>query len=131
MSTLQLALDSAPSTVTVLAGTGFFDTATEKIGDLGTLFRALAAVAGMGFVVFQAISSRGAIARILISGLAAGLFVWIVFNVTDLQNRVDDEVNAAGVSRSQPATAAAQPDELPADQLPVSQPIAPRATARL
>ena len=130
MSTLQLALDSAPSTVTVLAGTGFFDTATEKIGDLGTLFRALAAVAGMGFVVFQAISSRGAIARILVSGLAAGLFVWIVFNVTDLQNRVDDEVNAAGVSHSQPATAA-QPDVLPADQLSASRPAAPRATALL
>ena len=131
MSVLQLVLDNTPSTVTVLAGTGFFDTATEKIGDLGTLFRALSAVAGMGFVVFQAISSRGAIARILISGLAAGLFVWIVFNVTDLQNRVDDEVNAAGLTHAQPAAAAPQNSGPLPDQAPAVRAAAPRPTALL
>ncbi len=78
-------------------GTGILDCLTAKTTELGTLFRALASVAGVGFVLWQGISSRGAMARILISGLAAGVFVWIVFNVTNLQNRVQDEVGAPAV----------------------------------
>jgi len=45
-------------------------------------------------VIYQAIVSRGAMARVIIAGIAAGIFIWIVFNVTDLQTRVNNEVNA-------------------------------------
>lgn len=113
MLTLQIAQHTADTT-TLLAGTGLLDTANEKAAALQVTMRAVASVAGIFFVIKQAVSSGGAIARILIAGLAAGVFVWIVFNVTDLQNRVDNEVTAAGVV---PATAtaavAAQPATVP------------------
>ena len=39
----------------------------------------------------------------MISGIAAGIFVWIVFNVTDLRDRVDSEVNAAAPVSAAPS----------------------------
>jgi hypothetical protein len=74
-----------------------------KTGELGALFRSVSVVAGIGFVILQAIKSGGAIARIVISGIAAGIFVWIVFNVTDLRDRVDSEVNAAAPVSAAPS----------------------------
>lgn len=99
MSALQLLTDSAP-TVSVLAGAGLLDTLGEKLNDVEAVLRVFAGVAGIGFVVFQAISSRGALSRILISGLAAGVFVWIVFNVTDLKDRVGNEITATDQTQS-------------------------------
>ena len=47
---------------------------------------------------------------ILISGLAAGVFVWIVWNVTTLRDRVDNEVSAPpAVVQPHNFTAAATP----------------------
>lgn len=98
----------AQHTTTVLAGTGLLDTANEKAAAVQVTLRAVAAVGSIFFVIKNAISSGGAIARIAISAVAAGAFMWIVFNVTDLQNRVGNEVKpaAAPVIR----LAAAAPD---------------------
>lgn len=68
---------------------------SQKTSELGTLFRSFSVIAGIGFVIFQAIRSGGAMARIVISGIAAGIFIWIVFNVTELRDRVGNEVNSA------------------------------------
>ena len=73
---------------------GVLDWLTTKLTELQSMFRTVSVVGGMGFVIWQAIASRGAMARIIISGLAAALFVWIVWNITNLQHRVDEEVNA-------------------------------------
>ena len=98
MSTL-LALTSAvtadPSAVVAAGGTGLLDWLTTKLAALQSVFRLVSVVGGMGFVIWQAISSRGALARIIISGIAAGVFIWVVWNVTALQDRVNNEVNAA------------------------------------
>lgn len=77
------------------SGTGFLDWLTNKLTDLQAVFRLLSVVGGMGFVIWQGIQSRGAMARIIIAGIAAGIFIWIVWNVTNLQSRVGNEVNAA------------------------------------
>lgn len=108
MFELQL-LHNATSVTAVLAAGGILDTANGRLVALMGVLRVLASVCSVGFVIFQAISSRGAIARIMISGLAAGVFVWIVFNVTDLSDRVDSEINAA-----RPAPAATAPALVPA-----------------
>lgn len=92
MTHLPLAAQEA---VILAQDAGILDWTETKLGELGTLFRTFSIVAGIGFVIFQAIRSGGAMARIVISGLAAAIFVWIVFNVTDLRDRVDTEVNAA------------------------------------
>lgn len=78
------------------SGTGFLDWLTNKLTDLQAVFRLLSVVGGMGFVIWQGIQSRGAMARIIIAGIAAGVFIWIVWNVTNLQSRVGNEVNASG-----------------------------------
>lgn len=62
---------------------------------LNTL-RAIAVLLSIFFVIVQGVRTRGALATIIVSGFAAAVFCWIVFNVTDLQTRVDDEVNASG-----------------------------------
>lgn len=83
-------------TATLLAGTGILDTANTKAAAIQVTLRAGAGVGALFFVIKNAISSGGAIARIVVAGLAAGVFMWIVFNVTDLQNRVGTEVTGAG-----------------------------------
>lgn len=74
---------------------GILDWLTTKLAATQTLFRTIGITGGMGFVIWQGIVSRGALARIIIAGIAAGIFVWIVWNVTSLQDRVDNEVNGA------------------------------------
>ena len=94
---------SADPMVVAAGGTGLLDWLTNKLTDLQGVFRLLSVVGGMGFVIWQGISSRGAMARIIIAGIAAGIFIWIVWNVTALQTRVNNEVNAvrAPVTQSQ------------------------------
>lgn len=79
--------------------------AGEKINALGLLFRSGSVVAAIAFVIINAIRSNGAIARIVISGLAAGVFVWIIFNVTTIKDHVGNEVNSApAVQTSTPSS---------------------------
>ena len=80
----------------LLAGTGILDTANTKAAAVQVTLRLGAGVGALFFVIKNAISSGGAISRIVVAGAAAGVFMWIVFNVTDLQNRVGTEVNGAG-----------------------------------
>ncbi len=96
MSTLMLLTETAQTTV--MAGDGILDFLDVKVGEVGSLLRTFSIVAGIGFVVWQAIASRGAMARIVISGLSAAVFVWIVFNVTQVRDRVDNEINSAPAS---------------------------------
>ena len=104
MSTIHLITEVA--TVLPMASDDLIGFAGEKVTAIGALLRAFSVVAGIAFVIIQAVASRGAMARIVISGLAAGLFIWIVFNVTDLKDRVDNEMNAAPVQVTTTATAA-------------------------
>lgn len=78
-----------------MEGDGLLDFAGDKVNALKSLLRSFAVVAGIGFVIMQAIQSRGALARIVISGFAAAVFIWIVFNVTSLKDRVDNEMTGA------------------------------------
>ncbi len=74
---------------------GILDWGNGKVAQLGTFFRGFSVVGGVGFVIFQALVSRGAFSRIIVSGLAAAVFVWIVWNVTDLRDRVGKELRTA------------------------------------
>lgn len=71
--------------------------AGEKVEAIRLLFRALSVVVGIGFVIWQAWTSRGAAARIAGALLTAGLLIWGVFHITEVQDRVDNEVNSAPV----------------------------------
>lgn len=103
MSTFQLAVDAGQAVVAA-GGDGLIDWGNTKVGEVTGLLRGVAGVAGVLFVLWQGIASRGAMARIIVSGLAAGVFLWIVWNVTDLRDRVDNEVNAVPAVVAQPHT---------------------------
>lgn len=100
------------------SGQGLLDWLTGKLTELQSTFRLLSVVGGMGFVIWQAISSRGAMARIIVSGLAAALFVWIVWNITNLQDRVDHEVKASSGASTSRVVGAAPSQHLPLDAGP-------------
>lgn len=101
MSALQLMTHVVP-----MADGGILDWLDAKNASTQSLFRALSITAGIGFVLYQAIVSRGAMARVIISGIAAAVFIWIVHNVTSVSDRVNNEVNStpalASITRTPP-----------------------------
>ena len=80
------------------SGDGLLDWLTAKNGQTQTVLRGLAVTLGIIFVIWAAVASRGAMARIIIAIVAAGVFIWGVFNVTSIKDRVGNEVNASGPS---------------------------------
>lgn len=91
MSTVlhYLATDATP-----MAADGILDWIGAKNAQAISMLRAVGVTLGILFVIWQALASRGAMARIITAGLAAGVFIWVVWNVTDLRDRIDDEVNS-------------------------------------
>lgn len=77
-----------------VAGDGIIEWLTTKNSETLALVRAAAVTLACIFVIMNAVSSRGSMARIIISLAAAGVFVWGVFNVTTIKDRVDDEVGS-------------------------------------
>lgn len=84
-----------PVMTSVASGDGILDWVNTKSSQATTTVRTVAALLAIIFVIVAAVVSRMAMARVLIAGIAAGLFVWIVFNVTDIKDRVDSEINAS------------------------------------
>lgn len=113
MIDVQLAHETAH--YTLLAADGLFDTANEKAGELQATARIAAGALSLVFFIWQTIQSRMAIARMVVAGLAAGVMLWIVFNVTEIQGRVDNELAAGAVASVPPAG----PDALTVTGLPV------------
>lgn len=86
---------------------GLLDWVSAKNTQAQTLARALAVTLGIGFVILAAVASRGSMSRIIVAGLAAGLFIWVVMNVTAVKDRVGNEIESA------PAPAATAPGPPP------------------
>lgn len=92
------------------SGDGILDWVTVKNTQTQTVLRAVAVTVGIIFVIVQAVLSRLAMARIIISLLAAGLFVWGVWSVTDIQDRVGNEFAAGpGIVQTAPGPHDAAP----------------------
>lgn len=99
-------LAAHPSVSPAEGGEGFLDLLTKKNTQTQTLFRAIAVTIGIGFVILQAIMSRGAMARIIVSIIAAGVFVWGVWNVTSIKDRVGNEMSWGATVTEVSSTAA-------------------------
>lgn len=87
-------IQAHPMAVQAAGGDGILDWLTNKNSQTQTLVRAMVVTLAIVFVVWQAVVSRMAMARVIIAGVTAGMFVWIVWNVTDLKDRVGNEVNS-------------------------------------
>jgi hypothetical protein len=84
--------------------------ADEKIAQIKNTIRGGSVLLGMIFVGYHAYVSKLAMARMFIAGLAAGVFIWIVFNITDIQGRVGNEIDSApAVTAAKPTTAPTPP----------------------
>lgn len=81
--------------ISVQADGGILDKATTLNSDIQTLVRAVAITLGIIFVIVAAVASRGGLARIFIAALAAGAFIYIVFNITQVKDMVGNDLAAA------------------------------------
>lgn len=92
------AISAHQSGVVMAAGEGILDWVTAKNTQTQAVLRAVAVTLGIIFVIMQAVASRGAMARIIISLIAAGLFIWGVWSVTDIKDRVGNEMSMGPVA---------------------------------
>lgn len=79
--------------VVVQSGGGITDFLGAKNQAVANLFRGISITLGLGFVIWHGLKSRGALTKIITAGIAAGVFIWIVFNVTSIKDRVNNEMN--------------------------------------
>lgn len=82
--------DLAASNVTIQAG--LLDWTSDTATDLRGVLRVVAITVAVLFVVFKAVQSKFAIGTIVVSALAAGVFIWIVYNVTALRDTVGEDM---------------------------------------
>lgn len=74
---------------------GIIDWATSFNDSALVLIRAVAVTLGIIFVIMAAIASRGSMARIIITGISAGILIWVVFNITDVSDTVGNDLPGA------------------------------------
>lgn len=77
------------------AGPGFIDWATNLNNEVKTLVLAVVWTLGILFVVIQGVATRGSMARIILAGIGAGIFIWIAHNVMDVSDSVGNELPGA------------------------------------
>lgn len=82
--------DLASSSITIQAG--LLDWTTDTASNLQGVLRVVAITVAILFVVFKAVQSKFAIGTIIVSALAAGVFIWIVYNVTSLRDTVGEDL---------------------------------------
>lgn len=71
---------------------GVLDWTQSTSERLRTVLQVVAVTVAVLFVVYKAVQSKFAIGTIIVSALAAGVFIWIVFNVTSLDDTVGEDL---------------------------------------
>lgn len=80
---------------TVVLADGLLGTINVKSEEAKQTVRIVSGLVAIAFVVFQAAASRMAMGRIIVSTLAAGVFMWVVFNITEVQDRIGEDLQTA------------------------------------
>lgn len=78
-----------------LAGDGVLDLANRKLGEFHQTLLLAGGMFAVVFVLMQAISGKGSVARIVVAGIAAAVFLFIIHNTDFLRKQVDNELNSA------------------------------------
>lgn len=82
---------------TVVLADGILGTINVKSEEAKNTVRIVSGLVAIAFVVYQAAASRMAIGRIIVASLAAGAFMWVVYNITDVQEKIGEDLQAAPV----------------------------------
>lgn len=77
---------------TFVIADGLLGTINVKSEEAKETVRIVSGLVAIAFVVFQAAVSRMAMGRIIVSSLAAGVFLWVVFNVTEVKDKVGEDL---------------------------------------
>lgn len=77
---------------TVVLADGLLGTINVKSEEAKQTVRIVSGLVAIAFVVFQAAASRMAMGRIIVSTLAAGVFMWVVVNITEVQDRIGEDL---------------------------------------
>ena len=91
--------DLATSSISIQAG--LIDWTTDTASNLQTVLRVVAITVAILFVVYKAVQSKFAIGTIIVSALAAGVFIWIVYNVTALRDTVGEDLPGSAPASQQ------------------------------
>lgn len=73
---------------------GLIDLVTDRNRAAQLALRGLALTVAIVFVLYKAVASKLSFGTIIMSGITAGLLVWLVFNVTAIEDRVDNELSS-------------------------------------
>lgn len=77
---------------TFVIADGLLGTINVKSEEAKETVRIVSGLVAIAFVVFQAAVSRMAMGRIIVSTLAAGVFMWVVFNITEVKDKVGEDL---------------------------------------
>lgn len=77
---------------------GVIDWVNQKNTEALTAIRAVSITVAVIFLIVVAVKSRMAMAAVVVAGVAAAIFVFIVFNVTSASDRVKTEMTAGPIS---------------------------------
>lgn len=72
---------------------GILDTVNSLSEDVKNTIQTLVTVVAVAFALVRMVMAKFALTAILISGLVAGLAIWIVYNVGWLQENIGDDIN--------------------------------------
>lgn len=72
--------------------TGLLDWASTTAGDLQPVLRTVAVTVAIVFVIYKAVQSKFSLGTIVVTALAAGIFVWLVFNVEQLTDTIGEDL---------------------------------------
>lgn len=87
---MALSYVAAASGVDVHAG--MLDWASQTAVDLRPVLQTVALTVAVVFVIYKAVQSKFSFGTIVVSALAAGLFVWAVYNVTSIRDTIAEDL---------------------------------------
>lgn len=89
---------------TIVGAQGLLGTINVKSEEAKETVRIVSGLVAIAFVVFQAAASRMAMGRIIVASLAAAVFMWVVFNITAVQDKVGEDLQTMPASVGAVAT---------------------------
>lgn len=72
--------------------TGLLDWASTTAVDLQPVLQTVAVTVAVVFVIYKAVQSKFSLGTIVVTALAAGLFIWLVFNVDQLSDTIGEDL---------------------------------------
>lgn len=94
----MLNIHVATHMVTLAGNNGIISWLDNKTTDVHSLLVHVGGTAAVGFLIWVAFKAKGAMAAIIVGGLSAGLFAYLVTDVNSVKTRLANEGNSNGAA---------------------------------